>query len=114
MSSTNQYSVGFEYNNEGYVYQIIIKTRSIDEIIKIQNFNVTFLAYSGKTITGEQLLKLTSDIITSNQMNPEHQINIYTPDTQNLQEINAEDNYEIIISYDYEGYINRMDAIKKS
>ena len=56
MSSTNQYSVGFEYNNEGYVYQIIIKTRSIDEIIKIQNFNVTFLAYSGKTITGEQLL----------------------------------------------------------
>ena len=47
-------------------------------------------------------------------MNPEHQINIYTPDTQNLQEINSEDNYEIIISYDYEGYINRMDAIKKS
>jgi len=54
--------------------------------------------------------KMINDIKAANQGDDKHNITLYSGELESLRDIKDEADYKIILSYDEEGYIYRIDA----
>lgn len=105
------YEVKYDKEN-GYISEITIeKTSGADISPEAQRFNQKFTSYQDKTITGKKVKgELATLIKESNKANTEHKIIIYSGDLTSINDIKDEANYKITLSFDEEGYLNRIDA----
>lgn len=109
------YAVELFYDEEGYVYQILIKENNditpskdtesdMDKLI----FNTKFTTYLGR-INGEKLLELINVAQESNQEDEQHQVTVTSTNLDHIEDIVNENYYEITLNYDEEtGYVNTV------
>lgn len=102
-----------EYNKENeYITEIKIEKTEGDNISReAQRFNQNFMSYEDKTITGKEVKgTLVTLIRDSNRENEEHQIEIVSGELTSISQIKDDAEYKITLTFDDEGYLNRIDA----
>lgn len=110
------YSIEIKYDSEnGLVSELIFEQlQKVAINPEIQAFNQNFIQYENKKIMGTQVKgELANAIISSNTTNQNHKITMYSGDLKSINDIKDNAVYEIILSYDDEGYLNRIDAIEQ-
>lgn len=112
---SNEYTYIVECNYDdatGYVTEIVIKRGKGAELPpEVQAFNQNLLKYSGQIVKGTVVKsKMINDIKAANQGDDKHNITLYSGELESLRDIKDEADYKIILSYDEEGYIYRIDA----
>lgn len=75
-------------------------------------FNSQFTSYLGK-ISVMQLQNLMTAVQTSNSTNTQHQITLTSNNMQDLNGLKDTDYFIITLTYDTEGYINRINIDKQ-
>lgn len=71
---------------------------------EIKEFNALFESYAGSETKGTQVKALKRAVENSNLANSEHQVRFISG------EIDASSKYTVKLSYDSEGYVNRIDV----
>lgn len=89
---------------EGYVTE---DENEKEEGVSIQVFNEQFISYEGEQ-TASQIRQLLNIINSSNESNIEHQVEV-----NELQEISSTTTYIVTLSYDSEGYVNKVNIVAK-
>jgi len=109
---SNNFEVSFEYDEDGYIYEVEIE-RVVSKF-EISKFNNSLEIYAGTTMGGS-VIRVIDTIITSNKTE-ERKITVkyLENETQNedeikniKREIGTFNNYEITFEYDAEGFINK-------
>lgn len=111
IDESGSYEITLEYDEEGYINEVIIEkvVRQLD----ISKFNNNFKIYSG-TNKGGQIIALLDNIITSNKTK-ERKITVKYKETETKDEseiknikrdIDTFNNYEVTFEYDADGFIN--------
>lgn len=107
------YSVECNENSEtGYIEEIVIKLEdTVSTSPEVQEFNENFMQYEDEIISGikvkEELVELIKNI---NRENPDHKITMYSGELSSINDLSDTADYKITLTYDEEGYINRIDA----
>lgn len=111
ISDSKKYEISAEYDENGYINEIIIEIYNDPSDIK--HFNFMYEFYNG-TNRGTQIKFLLDKVITNNKTNKEQIIRVVynTIDSENEEEIrnikkSLDDwtEYEVILEYDEIGYI---------
>ena len=112
LDDSSNFEVSFEYDEEGYIYEICIE-RVISQF-EVSKFNNSFELYAGSS-KGALVIPVLDNIITSNKTE-ERKITVKYNETETQSEeeiknikytIEKFDDYEVTFEYDADGFINK-------
>ena len=112
LKTSSEYEVSFEYDEEGYIKEVIIE-KLVSEF-EVSSFNNGLEIYAGSKMGGTVTVVL-DNIITSNKTEDRKiKVKYMQTETQNEEEIKGIkrnigtfNNYEVTFEYDIDGFINK-------
>ena len=112
INESQNFEISFEYDGEGYIYEVIIER--VYTQFEIKSFNNQFEIFAG-TKMGGTVTSVLDSVVTSNKTKDKKiTVKYNQTETQNEDEIknikrNIEtfDNYELTFEYDENGFINK-------